>query len=327
MLQTSNIKKHLQHTDMAQETNQSPVLCAMGCGFYGNPRTSGMCSVCYKEHLQRQQSSGRMSPMGLVGTSSVSNSPTSEASAIQRLEASLSISEATSASMADTSRGMPAASLPVTQQMTEMSISREEKVTTPKAEAAEPVLTQPTASASHPSAPGSDEAKAPELPKTRKNRCFMCRKKVGLTGEMGDSLIYIPESEDEVEKESEIVLPESRNPFQEEAHASTHVSAYRHDTLPASADQIIVIVEEDDTMPAENKVIEVTTVVNDEIANPTHRAVFSSETELLVNQETLGNKGEVSVHLPITELSAASEYNTLTSLVPATTAILSSLKI
>ena len=51
---------------MAQETNQTPgpLLCSTGCGFYGNPRTNGMCSVCYKEHLQRQQNSGRMSPMG-----------------------------------------------------------------------------------------------------------------------------------------------------------------------------------------------------------------------------------------------------------------------
>lgn len=51
---------------MAQETNQTPgpMLCSTGCGFYGNPRTNGMCSVCYKEHLQRQQNSGRMSPMG-----------------------------------------------------------------------------------------------------------------------------------------------------------------------------------------------------------------------------------------------------------------------
>ncbi|KAH0513903.1 AN1-type zinc finger protein 6 [Microtus ochrogaster] len=50
---------------MAQETNhsQTPMLCSTGCGFYGNPRTNGMCSVCYKEHLQRRNSSsGRISP-------------------------------------------------------------------------------------------------------------------------------------------------------------------------------------------------------------------------------------------------------------------------
>lgn len=164
---------------MAQETNQSPILCTTGCGFYGNPRTNGMCSVCYKENINRQQSSDRMSPMSPLGAA---GSPAAEA--IQRLEASLSkAAEPPAMPNTDAIREtVPAASLPVTQQMTEMSISREEKVTSPKSEVAEPVVTQPSSSSSLALAQACDETKAPELPKPKKNRCFMCRKRVGLTG-------------------------------------------------------------------------------------------------------------------------------------------------
>ncbi|XP_012685887.1 AN1-type zinc finger protein 5a [Clupea harengus] len=163
---------------MAQQTNQSPVLCTTGCGFYGNPRTSGMCSVCYKDHITRQQSSDRMSPMSPLGAA---GSPAAEA--IQRLEASLSKAESLAVPSTDTTREtVPASSLPVTQQMTEMSISREERATTPTSEFAEPVVTQPSSSSSLALAQDCDDTKASELPKPKKNRCFMCRKRVGLTG-------------------------------------------------------------------------------------------------------------------------------------------------
>ncbi|KAL4675324.1 hypothetical protein H8957_008705 [Semnopithecus entellus] len=87
---------------MAQETNQTPgpMLCSTGCGFYGNPRTNGMCSVCYKEHLQRQQNSGRMSPMG---TASGSNSPTSDSASVQRADTSLNNCEGAAGSTSEKS--------------------------------------------------------------------------------------------------------------------------------------------------------------------------------------------------------------------------------
>lgn len=135
------MSRTIQSAEMAQETNQSqaPMLCATGCGFFGNPRTSGMCSVCYKDHLTRQNNG--VSPLSAMGKichssincssflvificlrsrclktqvcghdlfllvnpivshlgGSVSSSPTMEASAIQRIEATLNNAAAAAA--------------------------------------------------------------------------------------------------------------------------------------------------------------------------------------------------------------------------------------
>ncbi|XP_049870848.1 AN1-type zinc finger protein 6 [Pectinophora gossypiella] len=131
---------------MERESNPMEALCRSGCGFYGNPSTDGLCSVCFKEALKKKQQPPASTP-----------SPVSAAF-------------------------VPAAPAP-----------------TPLAAAAPTVPTLPAqpqhhtdkleeesgAGTSGTSTGASDtdaDDKDPSKDKKKKNRCAVCRKKVGLTG-------------------------------------------------------------------------------------------------------------------------------------------------
>ncbi|XP_036616070.1 AN1-type zinc finger protein 6-like [Trichosurus vulpecula] len=161
---------------MAQETNHSqvPMLCSIGCGFYGSLRTNGMCSVCYKEHLQRQNSSnGRISPPA------TSISSLSESLPVQCREGNVPEAQSTLDSMSSPSM-QPS---PVSNQLLLSDPVASTQGESTSVDKAVPETDNLQASVSDTAQqPSEEQNKSLDKPKQKKNRCFMCRKKVGLTG-------------------------------------------------------------------------------------------------------------------------------------------------
>ncbi|XP_061077974.1 AN1-type zinc finger protein 6-like isoform X5 [Conger conger] len=145
------MKKADNRREMAQETKQTqaPVLCATGCGFYGNPRTNGMCSVCYKDSAPRQNSTARVGLSESDGCSVAVESSTVAVSSALSLVAS---------SMEQSSQS--------TEEVDFQTVGTG-------------VQTEPQGSALDDSDLACDHSPGKHKQKTA--RCFTCHKKVGLT--------------------------------------------------------------------------------------------------------------------------------------------------
>jgi len=141
----------------AEQGSGLPALCRNGCGFFSGVDTKGLCSVCFKEFVKKDKD-GKVEEKEEI--------------------------EKTSSSLAEMNMGASgsAAQIDVSKPIEKLDISEKTSVEPPNPSLEEHSEVKSRVDVGQDLVDSKEEELKVEPAKKKKNKCLVCKKKLGLTG-------------------------------------------------------------------------------------------------------------------------------------------------